>query len=278
MHHLAFFHPELHPMSLALSNRASRSQARIPCVSTSHDERSSTPVASYFAWKDWGGRCLAALLVLPGLPLMLLTMLVVRLSSPGPAIYRQTRVGRHGKSFTMYKIRSMRVDAEASTGAVWSPGHRDPRVTRVGRIIRALHLDELPQLWNVLRGEMALIGPRPERPEFTQRLSVTLPRYLDRLAVRPGITGLAQINLPPDTDLDSVRRKLIVDLHYVQHGNAWLDIRIFLCTFFRLVGFSGTRARLLLRLNFQPQLPPDELAEQPVEQQAEHLAAAASPA
>lgn len=194
--------------------------------------------SSYFLWKDAVGRCLAVVLTIVGLPIMLFAIVLVRLTSPGPAIYRQIRVGRRGQIYTIYKIRSMRWDAEKATGPVWS-AQRDPRVTWVGRILRVTHIDEFPQLFNVIKGEMALIGPRPERPEFSQRLAAAIPGYMDRLLVRPGITGLAQINLPPDTDLESVRRKLALDLQYVAYGNAWLDVRIFLCTFARLLGINA---------------------------------------
>jgi hypothetical protein len=112
-------------------------------------------------------------------------------------------------------------------------------MTRVGRILRKLHLDELPQLWNVLKGEMSLVGPRPERPEFTHRLATDIPQYLDRLAVLPGITGLAQINLPPDTDLDSVRRKLVLDLQYIETCGPLLDLKLLACTTCRAVGLPG---------------------------------------
>ncbi len=210
--------------------------------------------AAYFRWKDVPGRCLALALFLPGVPVMAATMLVVRLTSPGPAVYTQIRVGRHGRKFTMYKIRTMRVDAEAGTGPVWTQVH-DPRITPVGRWIRKLHLDEFPQLLNVLKGEMALIGPRPERPEFTQRLAVAIPGYLDRLSVRPGITGLAQINLPPDTDLESVRSKLAVDLAYVRDGSVSLDLRILACTFLRLFGIKGPRVTRLMGLERAASLP-----------------------
>jgi lipopolysaccharide/colanic/teichoic acid biosynthesis glycosyltransferase len=148
----------------------------------------------------------------------------------------------------MYKVRSMRLDAEAKSGPVWTTTN-DPRVTRVGRFIRMLHLDEFPQLINVLRGEMALIGPRPERPEFVELLARDIPGYLDRLSVRPGITGLAQINLPPDSDLDSVRRKLAVDLDYIRQGNVFLDLRILGCTFVRLVGIKGVYAARMFGLD-----------------------------
>ena len=190
-------------------------------------------VPSYFRTKMSLSRLLAALLIIPALPVILVAIIVIRLTSRGPGVYRQVRVGLHGKLYTMYKLRSMRIDAEAATGAKWSQV-ADPRVTRVGRVLRKLHIDEFPQLFNVLKGEMSLVGPRPERPEFVQRLARQIPGYLDRLAVRPGITGLAQLNLPPDTDLDDVRRKLILDLEYIQTANLWLDLRLVLCTGLRV--------------------------------------------
>ena len=162
----------------------------------------------------------------PALPLIGLLVLIVRLNSRGPGIFRQVRVGKRGRTFTMYKLRSMRIDAEAKTGPAWSPTGGDPRVTRLGYWLRRLHLDELPQLFNVVRGEMSLVGPRPERPEFVEVLAEQIPGYLNRLMVQPGITGLAQINLPPDTDLDSVRRKLILDCEYIRSASSWLDFRI----------------------------------------------------
>ena len=130
--------------------------------------------AGYFQWKVGVEWCLAALLLIPAVPIMLLLVIVVRLTSRGPGIYSQLRVGRGGHTFTMYKIRSMCSDAEDKTGAVWS-NHTDNRVTLVGRLLRKLHLDEFPQLINVLKGEMSLIGPRPERPEFTHHLARRCP-------------------------------------------------------------------------------------------------------
>jgi lipopolysaccharide/colanic/teichoic acid biosynthesis glycosyltransferase len=154
---------------------------------------------------------------------------LVKLSSPGPAFYRQRRVGRDGREFTMIKLRTMVPDSEVGTGPVWSqPG--DPRVTPVGRVLRDTHLDELPQIWNVLRGEMSWVGPRPERPEIVQRLERTIPNYRDRLLARPGLTGLAQMQLPPDSDDLSVRRKLAYDRYYVARVSPWLDLRIALST------------------------------------------------
>ncbi len=196
-----------------------------------------------------------AILLLVFSPLLLILMGVVRLSSRGPAIYRQQRVGLNGRLFTVLKLRTMRCDAEAKTGPVWATVG-DARITRLGRILRALHLDELPQLINVVRGDMVLIGPRPERPEFTQSLGREVPGYLNRLVVRPGITGLAQINLPPDTDLDSVRRKLNVDLQYIQQANLWLDFRIGLATAIRMVGIKGIVPCHLLGLQRDPSVSP----------------------
>jgi lipopolysaccharide/colanic/teichoic acid biosynthesis glycosyltransferase len=188
---------------------------------------------------------LGVLLFLWALPLMILAMALVKLTSRGPTIYSQTRVGRHGRPFTIYKIRTMYHDCERLTGPVWSTGN-DPRVLPVGRFLRSTHLDELPQLWNVLRGEMSLVGPRPERPEFVSQLEKALPGYRDRLRVRPGVTGLAQLQLAPDTDLDSVRRKLACDLYYLQRLGPWLDLRILLGTCLSVVGvpYAFTRAAL----------------------------------
>lgn len=155
---------------------------------------------------------------------------LTKLTSAGPAFYSQVRLGRHGRPFFIWKIRTMRNNCEAKSGAVWSTGENDPRVTPLGRILRETHLDELPQLWNVLKGEMALIGPRPERPEIASKIDMAIPRYRNRLLVRPGVTGLAQVQLPPDSDLESVRRKLAYDLYYVREVGLLLDTRILVST------------------------------------------------
>jgi lipopolysaccharide/colanic/teichoic acid biosynthesis glycosyltransferase len=181
-------------------------------------------------------------------------VVLVRLTSKGPGIYRQARVGKDGRRFMMYKIRTMRQDAEASTGPVWTHP-RDPRVTPIGRLLRKLHLDELPQLFNVIRGEMALVGPRPERPEFVCVLAEAVPGYRNRLAVLPGITGLAQINLPPDTDLVSVQRKVVLDCEYIQRGGPWLDTRLMLCTFLRLFKLPEGWLHSLFALTRDPNVP-----------------------
>jgi sugar transferase (PEP-CTERM system associated) len=158
-------------------------------------------------------------------PLMLVTALVVWLSSPGPILYRQRRVGMNGHVFTVYKFRSMYIDAEARTGAVWATVD-DPRITPAGRWLRRLRLDELPQFWNVVKGDMAIVGPRPERPEFVDLLSHQIPYYRQRLAVKPGITGWAQINHKyGDTELDAMI-KLEFDLYYIKNVGVALDTYI----------------------------------------------------
>ena len=159
------------------------------------------------------------------LPLMLLTALMVRLSSPGPILYRQTRVGLNGSLFTVYKFRSMRQDAEAATGAVWA-SKDDPRVTAVGRLIRKIRFDELPQLFNVLKGEMAIVGPRPERPEFVKTLSEQIPYYRQRHCVLPGITGWAQISYKYGDTIEDTMTKLEYDLYYIKNMSLSMDTYI----------------------------------------------------
>jgi lipopolysaccharide/colanic/teichoic acid biosynthesis glycosyltransferase len=195
-------------------------------------------------------------------PFILVSMLLVRLTSRGPIIYAQKRLGEEGRTITIYKIRSMYQDAERDTGAVWSlPG--DPRVTPVGRFLRWAHLDELPQLVNVLRGEMSLVGPRPERPELVGPLERALPEYRRRLVVRPGLTGLAQVQQSPDTALHTVRRKLNYDLYYVERMSFWLDIRVLMATVLKCLGVPfDTIGRVLVfpgnDIHFERQLPPSD--------------------
>jgi lipopolysaccharide/colanic/teichoic acid biosynthesis glycosyltransferase len=190
--------------------------------------------------------CALALLVLTG-PLILFLGLLVKLTSRGPAFYTQTRVGCNGRLFTIYKLRTMIHKCESLTGPRWSiPG--DPSITSLGRILRGTHLDELPQLLNVLRGDMSLIGPRPERPEFLPELQRAFPRYRERLLVRPGVTGLAQVQLPADTNLASVRPKLAHDLYYIQNLSPWLDLALLVCTLFYTVGIPFGMLRRCLRI------------------------------
>ncbi len=205
----------------------------------------------YFKWKAYLERPLAALLFVLLLPIMLLIGLLVKLTSRGPAIFAQVRTGKYGEPFTMYKFRSMRVDAEARTGAVWCI-QNDPRITKVGWWLRKLHLDELPQLWNVLRGEMSFVGPRPERPEIIVTLIDEIPGYLNRLSVKPGVTGLAQINLPPDETIEDVCRKQQLDIEYIQTANVWLDLRAMTATALRMIGLSGETTIRLMHLRRRP--------------------------
>ncbi len=177
----------------------------------------------------------AGVLLVLTIPVLLVAGIMTRATSRGPAIYRQTRLSRLGREFTIYKIRSMYADCERTTGPRWSTPD-DPRLTPLGGFLRRTHIDELPQLINVLRGEMSLIGPRPERPEFVSKLEKTIPFYRDRERILPGLTGLAQIQLPPDTDVSEVRRKLACDLYYLQNQSPWLDLRILLGTATKVVG------------------------------------------
>jgi sugar transferase (PEP-CTERM system associated) len=173
-------------------------------------------------------------------PLLLLTALLVKLTSKGPILYRQRRVGLGGRLFTVYKFRSMYVDAEASTGAVWAVKD-DPRITPVGKWLRKLRLDELPQLWNVVRGDMSIVGPRPERPEFVELLAQQIPYYRQRLAVKPGITGWAQINHKyGDSALDAMI-KLEYDLYYIKHLAPALDFYIIFHTLKVMVLSKGAQ-------------------------------------
>jgi sugar transferase (PEP-CTERM system associated) len=161
-------------------------------------------------------------------PIMLLVALAVRLDSPGPILFRQERLGRGNQPFTLWKFRSMRTDAEKN-GAVWAV-QADPRVTRVGRFIRKTRLDELPQLWNVLVGDMSLVGPRPEREMFVRQLMEVCPWYEQRLVVRPGLTGWAQIKAPYASSFEESIEKLQFDLYYIKNLSLFLDVSILLST------------------------------------------------
>jgi exopolysaccharide biosynthesis polyprenyl glycosylphosphotransferase len=172
-------------------------------------------------------------------PIMLLTAIAVRLDSPGPVLYRQERVGEHGRLFTLYKFRSMRIDAEQGT-PVWATSH-DSRVTRVGRVIRLTRLDELPQLWNVLRGEMSFVGPRPERQFFVQQLAEAIPFYMARHAVRPGVTGWAQVRYRYGASVEDSLEKLRYDLYYIKHLSLVFDLTILVDTIKVMVCRKGAQ-------------------------------------
>lgn len=178
-------------------------------------------------------------LLLLTLPLMLVTALLIRIDSAGPILYRQERVGLGGKTFTLLKFRSMRTDAEAR-GPAWAQA-RDPRVTRVGQVIRKIRIDELPQLFNVLRGEMSFVGPRPERPHFVEQLAAVIPHYRERGRVKPGVTGWAQVNYPYGASIEDARMKLSYDLYYVRNRSLLLDILILIATVRVILFQEGAR-------------------------------------
>jgi exopolysaccharide biosynthesis polyprenyl glycosylphosphotransferase len=181
-----------------------------------------------------------ALAGLVGLALVFpLVALAIRLDSPGPVLYRQVRVGKGGRRFRVAKFRTMVQGAETPGEPVWAREH-DERVTRFGRLARRVRLDELPQLWNVLKGEMSLVGPRPERPEFVQDLQEQIPFYRSRHAVRPGLTGWAQVNYEYGNSVADSLIKLQYDLYYVKHRSFYLDLVILFRTIGTVLSFSGT--------------------------------------
>ena len=161
-------------------------------------------------------------------PLLLLVACLIKLASRGPVLYRQDRVGLHGRAFTMLKFRTMRIDAEAD-GPRWT-AERDPRVTRFGAFVRASRIDELPQLINVLRGEMSLVGPRPERPYFVEQLARVIPRYNEPTRVLSGLTGWAQVNYPYGASVEDAQAKLTYDLYYLRNQSLLLDLHILAAT------------------------------------------------
>ena len=171
-------------------------------------------------------------------PLLMLIALFIKVDNPGPVFYRQKRVGLRGKEFMLFKFRSMIHNAEKTTGPVWAIKN-DSRVTRIGKILRPYRLDEIPQLINVLRGDMSFVGPRPERPAFISRLRKSIPFYSLRLNVHPGITGLAQVKHSYDASLDDVKKKLAYDLEYINSMSIRLDLKIFLKTVLTVIKKEG---------------------------------------
>jgi exopolysaccharide biosynthesis polyprenyl glycosylphosphotransferase len=182
---------------------------------------------------------LASLLLMATAPVLLVTAAMIRMESPGPVFYRQERVGLGGRIFTLWKFRSMRADAERH-GPAWAALH-DPRVTVVGGFIRKVRIDELPQLVNVLRGEMSMVGPRPERPHFVEQLERTIPGYRQRSLVKPGLTGWAQVRYPYGASVEDAREKLSYDLYYVKHRNLAFDLLILLSTVRVILFQEGAR-------------------------------------
>jgi lipopolysaccharide/colanic/teichoic acid biosynthesis glycosyltransferase len=194
---------------------------------------------------------LAALALLPFAAVVVAAAAVAtKLGSKGPVFYSQTRLGLNGREYKIWKIRSMYHNCELKSGQVWSQ-KGDPRVTPVGRVLRKLHIDELPQLWNVLRGEMSLVGPRPERPEVIKAkgLEHIVPGYRHRLLVKPGVTGLAQVQLPADSDITGVRYKVVYDLYYAEHQTLLLDLRLIAAT---LLKSAGVGPKWIRRVFFLP--------------------------
>jgi lipopolysaccharide/colanic/teichoic acid biosynthesis glycosyltransferase len=194
------------------------------------------------AWERHTKRILdlvvSAFVLIVGLPIWLTVAALVKLTSSGPAIYKQTRTGRHGRPFTMYKFRTMEDGAERHTGPVWAQ-KGDSRYTPIGPWLRALRIDEVPQLWNVLKGEMSLVGPRPERPFFVEKLAREIPLYSRRHRIQPGITGLAQVKWRYDQDLEDVRQKLKYDLFYIENMSLRMDFQILLQTIRTTLGRQG---------------------------------------
>jgi exopolysaccharide biosynthesis polyprenyl glycosylphosphotransferase len=175
----------------------------------------------------------SALVLMAGLPLWLLVAVIIKLDSRGAVLYRQERVGKDGAPFDIIKFRSMQKDAERQ-GPQWA-GHHDPRVTRCGKLLRQIHLDEIPQLINILKGDMSLIGPRPERPVFVQKLSQEIPLYQRRLKVRPGLTGWAQVKQKYDETIDDVKKKVQYDLFYIENMSLRMDFKIMLNTAYHVL-------------------------------------------
>ncbi|MGM0589913.1 MAG: sugar transferase [Bacteroidota bacterium] len=181
---------------------------------------------------------IALLILMVTLPLQIIIAILIKITSQGPAIYKQQRVGRFGKPFTMYKFRTMKANAESESGPVWAK-EDDPRITAVGHWLRKFRLDELPQFVNVLKGEMSLVGPRPERPHFVDQFKQEIPLYTRRLRVRPGITGWAQVKWKYDSDMEDVKEKIRYDLFYLENRSLRMDLKILVNTFVTVLRARG---------------------------------------
>ena len=173
-----------------------------------------------------------------GLPFYIIFGLLIKLDSNGPVLFKQIRTGLQNNVFLLYKFRSMCFLAEAKTGPVWT-AQNDPRITKVGQFLRRFRLDELPQLLNVLKGDMSLVGPRPERPFFVEKLKQEYPFYMRRSKIRPGITGWAQIKHSYDENIADVREKLRYDFFYIENVDIWLDLKIILTTIWVMISGKG---------------------------------------
>lgn len=191
-------------------------------------------ISAYYKWKYGIDYVFAILLAIPALVIVAAISVLVKITSKGPCLYKQVRCGLDGKPFWIYKIRTMYVDAEAATGPVWA-ANNDKRATFIGGFLRRTHIDELPQIYNILRGDMTLVGPRPERPEFVTVLEKRIKGYACRLFVKPGLTGLAPLNHEPDVDLNDARRKLIFDFDYLENASFLFDLRLIFCSALKMV-------------------------------------------
>lgn len=187
--------------------------------------------------------------LVPALLLIGLAALAVKVTSPGPVFYTQTRLGLRGRKYRIVKLRTMHHNVELKSGIVWAKSD-DDRVFRVGKWLRRTHIDELPQLFNVLLGQMSLVGPRPERPEViaAKGLERLVPGYSSRLLVKPGVTGFAQVQLPADADVTSVRHKVVYDLYYVRKQGLWFDLRLVLATALKAMGVKPRVIRMAFLL------------------------------
>lgn len=173
-------------------------------------------------------------------PILIFAAILIKLNSKGPVLYKQDRVGQNGQIFRIYKLRTMRINAEKGTGAVWAK-ENDPRITTVGRVLRKMHIDEIPQLFNVIKGEMSIVGPRPERPEIVRDLKTLIRDYEKRLQIKPGITGFAQVWHKYDETIEDVKKKIKYDLLYIKKMCLLVDLRILANTF--IVVLTGRGAR-----------------------------------
>lgn len=194
----------------------------------------------YWFWRRIVSTLLASTLSIITLPLIPIIVILIKLSSSGPVLYKQRRAGFRGQTFYCYKFRTMRADAEADSGPTWATDD-DPRITKVGKILRRMRLDEIPQLWNILRGDMAFVGPRPERPEFVAQLSAVIPYYGLRHLTRPGLTGWAQINYGYGSSVEEAKEKLRYDLYYLRNVSVMLDLVIVFYTMRAVLIGRGVR-------------------------------------
>jgi exopolysaccharide biosynthesis polyprenyl glycosylphosphotransferase len=209
--------------------------AKIVAIQRENESSMNNPL-----WRRVTDLIIACTLILVTLPFLAIFALTIKLDSSGPVFYQQERVGLGGRRFMLIKFRSMVRDAEPDGQPVWA-AERDLRITRVGRFLRCTRLDELPQLFNVLRGDMSMIGPRPERPYFVDQLNKAIPSFSERLTVNPGITGWAQVNYPYSASIKDANTKLSYDLYYIRNRSIVLDFIILLCTVRVVISHKGAR-------------------------------------